>query len=66
VVACTLVVLACMPVGEHVDEAPPIVPALLEPVAFDGDCSRGPAMGALDAYAGASATLIRNTTAAGR
>jgi hypothetical protein len=62
VVACTLVVVACTPVSEHVDEAPPIVPALLEPVAFDGDCSRGPAMGSLDAYAGASATLIRNET----
>jgi hypothetical protein len=62
VVVCVLAVLACTPNGEHVDEAPPPAAARLEPVAFDGDCSRGPAMGSLDAYASASATLITNET----
>lgn len=36
-------------------------PAPLQPVAFDGDCSLGPPIGRIEAYAGASATLIRNS-----
>src|SRR5690349_17308003 len=57
-----MAMLACTPSRERVDEAPPTAAARLEPVAFDGDCSRGPAMGSLDAYASASATLITNET----
>ena len=69
-VAGVLVACACTPNSavsdEHVDEPPrPGVAssaAPLEPVAFDGDCASGPPMGSLDAYAGASATLITNST----
>lgn len=68
VVAGVLLACACTPTRAAPDEqrdAPPrpvaaASSAALEPVAFDGDCAG--AMGSLDAYAGASATLISNST----
>jgi hypothetical protein len=63
-----LFAFACTPTGpdKHEDLPPRAVVASsaapLEPVAFDGDCASGPPMGSLDAYAGASATLISAST----
>ena len=61
---------ACTPTGAGPDDhhdGPPraiVAPsvAALAPVAFDGDCAGGPPMGSLAVYAGASATLIGDST----
>jgi hypothetical protein len=48
--------------GETTTSSATPKPALLAPVAFEGDCSVGPPMGQIRAYAGGSATLVSSST----